>query len=119
MELGVAVDDGDLAVATLDGDRGQRSELGSTTLSRRLVRVIGFREGLLNRLCNPRAHRTLAIAAVDDHLESTVERQFHQVSAHELHLSYSTDMTPDHEQQRQHQDQREHNEPSRDLLAII
>src|SRR5262249_61814148 len=68
MEPGVAVDDGDLAVATLDGDSGQRTELRSATLRRRLVRVVGFGGGLLNRLRNPRTHRTLAIAAVGDHL---------------------------------------------------
>jgi len=43
-----------------------------------------------NRLRNPRTHRTLAVAAVDDHLEATVERQLHQVSADHLNLSLLT-----------------------------
>jgi len=63
MEQGVAVDDGDLAVATLDGDSGQRTELRSTTLRRRLVRVIASGGGLLNRPRNPRTHRTPAISS--------------------------------------------------------
>src|SRR5262249_4494607 len=43
-----------------------------------------------NRLRNPRTHRTLAVAAVDDHLEATVERQLHEVSADHFHMSFLT-----------------------------
>src|SRR5262245_27765201 len=90
MELSIAIDDGNLAAATLDSGNGQRSELCSTALRSSLVRFKGFWEGLLNRLGDPRTHRTLAVAAVDDHLKVAVERKLHQVSTHNLHSGSST-----------------------------
>jgi hypothetical protein len=69
-----------------DGGRGQRPQLGAAAFRCREVRPVGFGEHLLDRLRDARAHRALAVAAVDDDIEAAVECQLYEVAADDFHL---------------------------------